>query len=75
MRATAACRGDITPGRTALGAARKSYFNLLIIKEKNAITGPILKVVFDTPLRSSFDYLPPAGAPVPQPGGRVRALL
>jgi len=35
--------------------------------------GPILQVVFDTPLRSSFDYLPPAGRPVPQPGERVRA--
>lgn len=37
-----------------------------------AITAPILQVVFDTPLRSSFDYLPPADAPLPQPGERVR---
>jgi primosomal protein N' (replication factor Y) len=33
---------------------------------------PVLQVVFDTPLRSSFDYLPPAGGRLPQPGERVR---
>jgi primosomal protein N' (replication factor Y) len=36
---------------------------------------PILQVVFDAPLRHSFDYLPPAGEPVPRPGMRVRAPL
>jgi primosomal protein N' (replication factor Y) len=35
-------------------------------------SSPILKVVFDTPMRQSFDYLPAAGTPVPQPGERVR---
>jgi primosomal protein N' (replication factor Y) len=34
---------------------------------------PVLQVVFDTPLRSSFDYLPPAGGRVPAAGERVRA--
>ncbi|HET8691795.1 MAG TPA: hypothetical protein VFM30_06665, partial [Steroidobacteraceae bacterium] len=34
---------------------------------------PVLQVVFDTPLRSSFDYLPPADGRVPAPGERVRA--
>lgn len=43
------------------------------MKGKVENPGPILQVVFDTPLRSSFDYLPPAGGPVPQPGERVRA--
>jgi primosomal protein N' (replication factor Y) len=33
---------------------------------------PILQVVFDTPLRRSFDYLAPAGLPLPQPGVRLR---
>jgi primosomal protein N' (replication factor Y) len=34
---------------------------------------PILQVVFDGPLRRSFDYLPPAGGSVPpRPGQRVR---
>ena len=34
----------------------------------------ILQVVFDTPLRRRFDYLPPAGAsPTPRPGERVLA--
>jgi primosomal protein N' (replication factor Y) len=33
----------------------------------------ILQVVFDTPLRRSFDYLPPAGAATPRPGERVLA--
>jgi primosomal protein N' (replication factor Y) len=36
---------------------------------------PILQVVFDTPLRQCFDYLPPAGAAPPQPGERVRVPL
>ncbi len=33
---------------------------------------PVLQVVFDTPLRQSFDYLAPAGAPAPRAGERVR---
>ncbi len=33
----------------------------------------VLQVVFDTPLRQSFDYLAPAGQPLPRPGERVRA--
>ncbi len=33
---------------------------------------PILQVVFDTPLRRSFDYLAPASQPPPRPGVRVR---
>jgi len=33
---------------------------------------PILQVVFDTPLRQSFDYLPEAGAAIAMPGTRVR---
>src|SRR5688572_19071833 len=36
---------------------------------------PILQVVFDTPLRRSFDYLAPAGAAPPRPGARVRVPL
>ncbi|MGH8244153.1 MAG: primosomal protein N', partial [Steroidobacteraceae bacterium] len=36
---------------------------------------PILQVVFDTPLRRSFDYLPAAGARVSRPGERVRVPL
>ena len=32
---------------------------------------PILQVVFDAPLRRSFDYLAPAGGRLPQPGERV----
>ena len=37
---------------------------------------PILQVVLDTPLRRSFDYLPPAGAPLPPIAGqRVRVPL
>jgi primosomal protein N' (replication factor Y) len=35
-------------------------------------SSPILQVVFDTPMRQSFDYLPVAGAPVPRAGERVR---
>ncbi|MBM5810798.1 MAG: primosomal protein N' [Gammaproteobacteria bacterium] len=35
----------------------------------------MLQVVFDTPLRRRFDYLPPADGPVPAPGARVRAPL
>jgi primosomal protein N' (replication factor Y) len=33
---------------------------------------PILQVVFDTPLRQSFDYLPETGAAIAMPGTRVR---
>ncbi|MEX1994721.1 MAG: primosomal protein N' [Steroidobacteraceae bacterium] len=36
---------------------------------------PILQVVFDTPLRRSFDYLPPAAGALPRPGERVQAPL
>jgi primosomal protein N' (replication factor Y) len=36
---------------------------------------PILQVVFDTPMRRSFDYLPAAGTAPPPPGVRVRAPL
>ena len=36
---------------------------------------PILQVVFDTPLRRCFDYLPAAGERVPLPGERVRVPL
>jgi primosomal protein N' (replication factor Y) len=37
---------------------------------------PILQVVFDTPLRRRFDYLPAAdGAAAPRPGARVRVPL
>jgi len=32
----------------------------------------VLQVVFDTPLRQSFDYLASAGQPLPRPGERVR---
>ncbi|MBX3703333.1 MAG: primosomal protein N', partial [Steroidobacteraceae bacterium] len=35
----------------------------------------ILQVVFDTPLRRRFDYLPPAGEPQPRAGMRVRVPL
>ncbi len=38
-------------------------------------TSPILQVVFDTPLRQSFDYLAAADAPPPRPGERVRVPL
>ncbi|MDP9199058.1 MAG: primosomal protein N' [Pseudomonadota bacterium] len=34
---------------------------------------PIIQVVFDTPLRRHFDYLPAAGGEVPRPGMRVLA--
>jgi primosomal protein N' (replication factor Y) len=34
---------------------------------------PILQVVFDTPLRRRFDYLPEDGAKTAEPGERVRA--
>jgi primosomal protein N' (replication factor Y) len=34
---------------------------------------PILQVVFDTPLRRRFDYLPQDGAAIAMPGERVRA--
>jgi primosomal protein N' (replication factor Y) len=33
---------------------------------------PILKVAVSVPLSRAFDYLPPAGMPVPAPGCRVR---
>jgi primosomal protein N' (replication factor Y) len=33
---------------------------------------PILKIVFDTPMRQSFDYLPAPGMPIPRAGERVR---
>jgi primosomal protein N' (replication factor Y) (superfamily II helicase) len=48
-------------------------FHNSLIKQP-ILTSPtrILQVVFDTPLRSSFDYLPAAGAALPQPGERVR---
>jgi len=36
---------------------------------------PILQVVFDTPLRRCFDYLPPAEGALPRPGERVQAPL
>ncbi len=36
---------------------------------------PILQVVFDTPLRQSFDYLPEDGAAIAMPGTRVRVSL
>ncbi|MGH8197759.1 MAG: primosomal protein N' [Steroidobacteraceae bacterium] len=36
---------------------------------------PILQVVFDTPLRRRFDYLPEDGAALARPGERVRASL
>ena len=34
--------------------------------------GPVLQVVFETPMRQSFDYLPAPGSPAPVPGERVR---
>ena len=40
-----------------------------------AKTPPILQVVFDTPLRRCFDYLPAAGERIPAPGERVRVPL
>ena len=36
---------------------------------------PILQVVFDTPLRRRFDYLPEDGAAIARPGERVRVSL
>ncbi len=36
---------------------------------------PILQVVFETPLRRRFDYLPQADAAPPRPGERVRVSL
>ena len=33
---------------------------------------PVIQVVFETPMRQSFDYLPAAGQPPPRPGERVR---
>ena len=46
--------------------------NPLIKKNNLTQSAPILQVVFDTPMRQSFDYLPAADAPVPRPGERVR---
>jgi primosomal protein N' (replication factor Y) (superfamily II helicase) len=34
---------------------------------------PILRIVFDTPVRRSFDYLPDDGTEIARPGERVRA--
>jgi primosomal protein N' (replication factor Y) len=51
------------------------FLNGLIQKDILSAEHPILQVVFDTPLRQCFDYLPPAGAPVPRPGERVRVPL
>jgi primosomal protein N' (replication factor Y) len=45
----------------------------LIGKEFLSDPATVLQVVFDTPLRQSFDYLAPAGQPLPRPGERVRA--
>ena len=36
------------------------------------IKGPILQVAVDVPLSQLFDYLPPANAPCPEVGCRVR---
>jgi primosomal protein N' (replication factor Y) (superfamily II helicase) len=47
----------------------------LIHKKILKPTGPALQVVFDTPLRRSFDYLEPASGAVPRPGERVRVSL
>ncbi len=74
MRAApAGARGVITsqPGGGRRGPAL--FHKSLIKQEILASPTPILQVVFDTPLRSSFDYLPPAGVALPQPGARVRA--
>jgi len=46
-------------------------FNSLIEKAFLSDPAPVLQVVFDTPLRQSFDYLAPVGQPLPQPGARV----
>src|SRR5688572_10519719 len=46
--------------------------NTLIGKHNLAQSPPVLQVVFDTPMRQGFDYLPAADAPVPRPGERVR---
>ncbi|HXV41003.1 MAG TPA: primosomal protein N' [Steroidobacteraceae bacterium] len=35
----------------------------------------VIQVVFDTPLRRCFDYLPAEGEPLPRPGVRVRVPL
>jgi primosomal protein N' (replication factor Y) (superfamily II helicase) len=40
-----------------------------------AIDSPVLQVVFDTPLRQSFDYLPESAEVLARPGERVRASL
>jgi primosomal protein N' (replication factor Y) len=36
---------------------------------------PVLQVVFDTPLRRCFDYLPPVEGRLPRPGERVQVPL
>jgi primosomal protein N' (replication factor Y) len=36
------------------------------------VATPVLKVAVNVPLSQLFDYLPPAGAPCPVPGSRVR---
>jgi len=51
---------------------RAYLFNALIGKVFLSNPADILQVVFDTPLRQSFDYLAPAGRPPPRPGERVR---
>jgi primosomal protein N' (replication factor Y) len=51
------------------------FYNPLNLKVFLARSPPILQVVFDTPLRRCFDYLPAAGERVPLPGERVRVPL
>ena len=58
--------------RRDLTRAHRAFRNLLIKKQHLTSSAPILQVVFDTPMRQSFDYLPAAGAPPPGPGQRVR---
>ena len=58
--------------RRDLARAHRAFRNLLIKKQHLTSSAPILQVVFDTPMRQSFDYLPAAGAPPPGPGQRVR---
>ena len=50
-----------TPGHADLTVLRRSAFPKLY-----------LKIAVPSPLRTSFDYLPPEGVPLPQPGTRVR---
>ncbi|HKX98160.1 MAG TPA: hypothetical protein VJL86_00445, partial [Steroidobacteraceae bacterium] len=44
----------------------------LIDKHPLTTSAPVLQVVFDTPMRRSFDYLPAPDARPPLPGERVR---